>query len=92
MKEGTRGPTGWCESWFQHAPWLTTLVSTLLGPLIVLILMLTSGPCILNQLVSFIKEHINTIQIMVLRQQYQPVAQDGEEKDPSTGTRRQGEM
>ena len=85
----------WFESWFQHFPWLTTLVSTLLGPLIViLILMLTFGPCILNRLVSFIKERINTIQIMVLRQQYQyqPVAQDGEEKDSSTGTIRQGEM
>ena len=79
---------GWFESWFQHSPWLTTLVFTLLGPLIVLILMLTFGPCILNQLVSFIKECINTIQIMVLRQQYQPMAQDSEEKGSSTGTTR----
>ena len=63
---------GWFESWFQHSPWLATLVPTLLGPLIVLILMLTFGPCILNRLASFTKECINTIQIMVLRQQYQP--------------------
>ena len=83
---------GWFESWFQNSPWLTTLVSTLLGPLIVLILMLTFGPCILNRLVSFIRECLNTIQIMVLRQQYQPLAQDGEEKDSSTGTTRHGGM
>ena len=82
---------GWFESWFQRSPWLTTLVSTLLGPLIVLLLTLTFGPCILNRLMSFIKERLNTIQIMVLRQQYQMVAQD-EEKDSSTGTRRQGGM
>ena len=82
---------GWFESWFQHSPWLTTLVSTLLGPLIVLLLTLTFGPCILSQLMSFIKERLNTIQIMVLRQQYQMVAQD-EEKDSSTGTTRQGGM
>ena len=68
------------------------LVSTLLDPLVMLILMLTFGSCILNRLVPFIKERINTIQIMVLRQQYQPVAQDSEEKDSSTGTTRQGGM
>ena len=80
---------GWFESWFQRSPWLTTLVSTLLGPLIVLLLILMFGPCILNQLMSFIKECLNTIQIMVLRQQYQMVAPD-EEKDSSTETTRQG--
>ena len=79
------------ESWFQCSPWLTTLVSTLLGPLILLLFILTFGPCILNQLVSFIKERLNTIQIMVLRQQYQMVAQD-EEKDSSIETTRQGGM
>ena len=82
---------GWVESWFQRSPWLTTLVSTLLGPLVVLLLTLTFGPCILNWLMSFVKKHLNTIQIMVLRQQYQMTAQD-EEKDSSTETTRQGGM
>ena len=40
---------------------------------------------------SFVKKHLNTIQIMVLRQQYQMIAQN-EEKDSSTETTRQGEM
>ena len=80
---------GWFESWFQHSPWLTTLISTLLGPLIILILLLTFGPCILNRLVTFIRERLNTIQIMVLRQKYQSISQ-GKEKDSSTKLQRQG--
>ena len=70
-------------------PLLTTLVSTLLGPLAVLLLTLTFGPCILNRLMSFVKQRPNAIQIMVLRQQYQMIAQN-EEKDSSTETTRQG--
>ena len=50
---------------------------------------LTFGPCILHRLVSFIRERLNTIQIMVLRQQYQSISQ-GEEKDSSTKVQRQG--
>ena len=69
---------GWFESWFQQSPWLITLISTLLGPLIILI-MLTFGPCIINRLVAFIKERINTVQLFVLRQQYQTVSQDPED-------------
>jgi hypothetical protein len=28
---------GWFESWFSTSPWLTTLISTLLGPLIIIL-------------------------------------------------------
>ena len=69
----------WFKSWFQQSPWLTTLISTLLGPLLVLLLMLTFGPCIINRLVAFVKKRINTVQLFVLRQQYQTVSQDQEE-------------
>ena len=69
----------WFESLFQQSPWLTTLISTLLGPLLILLLMLTFGPCIINRLVAFVKKHINTVQLFVLRQQYQTVSQDREE-------------
>ena len=69
----------WFKSWFQQSPWLTTLISTLLGPLLILVLMLTFGPCIINRLVAFVKERISTVQLFVLRQQYQTVSQDREE-------------
>ena len=37
------------------------------------------------------KKRLNTIQIIVLRRQYQPVAQDGKEEDSSTWTTDRGE-
>ena len=63
----------WFKSWFNFSPWLTTLVSAIVGPLILLLLALTIGPCIINKLIAFVKDRINTVQLMVLRAQYQPV-------------------
>ena len=60
----------WFESWFNSSPWFATLISSLVGPLIILLLLLTLGPCLLNKLVAFIKSHINMVQLMVLRSQY----------------------
>ena len=51
---------GWFESWFNSSPWLTTLIFTLLGPLIVLLL-LTFGSCILSKLRAFIKENRSSV-------------------------------
>jgi hypothetical protein len=52
---------GWFESWFNSSPWLTTLISTLLGPLVVLLLLLTSEPCTLNKLIAVIKERVGAV-------------------------------
>ena len=40
---------------------------------------LTLGPSILNRLITFVKECINTDQVLVLRQQYQALPQNAEE-------------
>ena len=44
-----------------------------------LLLILTFGPCIITKLVAFIKDCVHTIQLMVLRQQYQALPQNKEE-------------
>ena len=78
-EERKRTQSGQFESWLTSSPWLTTLISTLLGPLIVLLLLLTFGPCILNKLIAFIKERIGAVQLMVLHQQYETLRTGPEE-------------
>jgi hypothetical protein len=70
-KRDREAQTGWFEGLFNKSPWLTTLISTLMGPLIILLLLLMCGPLILNKLVTFVRERIGAVQLLVLRQQYQ---------------------
>jgi hypothetical protein len=70
-KQEREAQENWFEAWFNRSPWFTTLVSTLVGPLVILLLILTFSPYILNKLVTFMKDRINTVQLMVLRQQYE---------------------
>ena len=58
------------EGWFNRSPWLTTLISSLVGPLLILLLLLKFGPCILNKLVAFVRERVSAVQILMLHQQY----------------------
>lgn len=60
----------WYKGWFNKSPWFATLVSTLMGPLIIFILVLTFGPSILNKLIPFMKDRLTVIQALVLTQQY----------------------
>lgn len=62
----------WFESWFNSSPWLTNLVSILLGPLLIIIMLLTLQPCILSKLVQFIKGKLGAIQLKVIWAQYKP--------------------
>ena len=61
---------GWFEGLFNRSPWFTTLISTIMGPLIILLLILLFEPCILNRLVQFVKDRISVVQALVLTQQY----------------------
>uniref|UniRef100_A0A8B9FEX3 Envelope glycoprotein n=1 Tax=Amazona collaria TaxID=241587 RepID=A0A8B9FEX3_9PSIT len=74
----------WYENWFNISPWLTTLLSAIAGPLIMLILGLTFGPCILRYVLRFIRERFDMAKLLILtemtRTKYKSVS-DSENED-----------
>lgn len=69
---------GWFEGWFTKSPWLTTLISTLLGPLFILLLLVILGPCVINRLLLFLRERLSVIQALVLTRDYRPLKHEEE--------------
>ncbi|NXM01884.1 ENV2 protein, partial [Tyrannus savana] len=67
-KKERESQQNWFTSLFDQAPWLTTLLSSLIGPVAILFLALVFGPCILNKLVSFVENRLKAINIMVIKQ------------------------
>ncbi|NXO77167.1 ENV1 protein, partial [Sitta europaea] len=57
---------GRLESWFNQSPWLATLVSTLIGPVTMLLLTLIFRLCILNKLVSFVTSRLEKVNILLV--------------------------
>lgn len=51
----------WYENWFSTSPWITTLLPSILGPLVGLLLLVSFGPWLISRLTTFIKQQIENV-------------------------------
>uniref|UniRef100_A0A8C7AD49 Envelope glycoprotein n=1 Tax=Neovison vison TaxID=452646 RepID=A0A8C7AD49_NEOVI len=65
----------WYEGVWNRSSWFTSLITSLIGPIMLLMLILTFGPCIINRLTQFIKDRLSLVQTMLLTQQYHAIGQ-----------------
>ncbi|NXS83770.1 ENV1 protein, partial [Erpornis zantholeuca] len=54
----------WYESWFNYSPWLTTLLSAVIGPITLFIIGLAFGPCIWNKAIELVRSRLQAAYLL----------------------------
>lgn len=71
-----QGTDKWYQSLFSWSTWLTTLLTVMADQLIFLLLALSKGLCLLNYLLNYVKQGVNSFKSLVRRGQHNPLPQD----------------
>lgn len=66
----------WYKNWFSTSPWLSTLLPSLLGPLVDLLLVISFGSWSFNRLTSFIKQQVDNIVAKPIQVYYHRLAME----------------
>jgi len=66
----------WYQNWFSTSPWLFTLLPSLLGPLVGLLLLISFGTWIFNHLTSFVKQQVDNIAAKPIQVYYRRLAME----------------
>uniref|UniRef100_A0A8C8U4B4 Endogenous retrovirus group FC1 Env polyprotein n=1 Tax=Peromyscus maniculatus bairdii TaxID=230844 RepID=A0A8C8U4B4_PERMB len=78
---------GWFESWLLGSPWLSTLLPTILAPLIVFLLLITFGPWAFQRLTWFIKNQIDSALPRHVSIHYHRIDSEEASQEPHQGLR-----
>jgi len=66
----------WYQNWFSDSPWLSTLLPSLLGPLVGLLLLISFGSWAFNHLTSFVKQQVDNIAAKSIQVYYHRLAME----------------
>jgi len=75
-KWGRKKAESWYQNQFSTSPWLSTLLPSLLGPLVGLLLVISFDPWTFNLLTNFIKQEIDNIATKPIQVYYHRLAME----------------
>ncbi|NWU39173.1 ENV1 protein, partial [Hylia prasina] len=65
-KEQRASWQNWFEAWYNSTPWLASLITSFIGPITILMLILIFGPCTLNKLTAFIENRLQRFNVLMM--------------------------
>lgn len=83
---GREGGQSWHQNWFSTSPWLTTLLPSSLGPLVVPLLLISFGPWAFSRLTSLIKQQVDDWAVKPIHVHYHRLALEDLGKEGSAST------